>query len=75
MAMKSLLKPIPEIDPIILLKEPYNFKESELAATLGCSIHSVASWRYNRRQPQKSIRKLAAVVQKKLDKRLRKLTY
>ena len=73
--MKSLLKPIPEIDPIILLKEPYNFKESELAAALGCSRHSVASWRYNRRQPQTCIRKLAAVVQKKIDKRLRKLTY
>lgn len=68
--MKSLLKPLPEIDPIILLKEPYNLTESELAVTLGCSTYSIASWRYNRRQPQKSIKKLAAVVQKKIDKKL-----
>jgi DNA-binding transcriptional regulator YiaG len=65
------MKPLPEIDPTILLAEPYNFKTFELANTLGCSIHTIESWRYNRRQPQAPVKKLAAVVKKKLDRRLR----
>ncbi len=66
------MKPLPEINPTILLAEPYSFSETELAQALGCSVHSVASWRYNRRRPQACIKKLAAVVQKKLDKELAK---
>ena len=69
--MTKPLKPLPEIDPILLLAEPYNIKQLEVANALGCSVHAVSSWRCNRRQPQVCFRKLAAVVQRKLDKRLR----
>ena len=73
--MLKPLKPLPEIDPTILLAEPYNLNEFEVADALGCSVHTVSSWRCNRRQPQVCVRKLAAVVQRKLDKHISKLRY
>jgi len=66
------MKPLPEINPIRLLSKPYNLSETELAQALGCSVHAVSSWRFNRRQPATPVKKLAAVVQKKLDKELAK---
>ncbi len=65
------MKQLPEIDPTVLLAEPYNFQSFELANLLGCSIYTVESWRFNRRRPAAPVKKLAAVVKNKLDRRLR----